>query len=65
MEDIAWKREWFINFPLYPVTFWKSIENQRKFFHEIAAEFSIKSALDWKRITAALVRKKGGQVVIR
>lgn len=60
--EVEWRPEWFINARKYAQGHWDSQENQRKFLDIIALQYNIINPSDWKRVTAALLRSKGGQV---
>jgi hypothetical protein len=58
--EVEWKREWF----QYPPNYWKSKENQRHFFDELATEFGINEPKEWGKITVNQVAEKGGRGII-
>lgn len=61
-QDIEWKREWFVNLPLIPKNHWESMENQRKFFEELAVHVNAKNPRDWRKISTTLIKHRGGLV---
>lgn len=45
--------------------FWKSIDNQKKFFDAFARDFGIKTNKDWGSVTYQdIVRKGGGSLLV-
>ena len=47
-------------FPQVPDGYWNNIENQKKFFDQLAAKWNIQKADDWNKVTLAMVTKEGG-----
>lgn len=44
-------------------TFWNNEENIRGFLDKIAREYHVEHVTQWKRITASLIKSKGGNVI--
>jgi hypothetical protein len=40
--------------------YWKSIENQKAFFDELAIKWNIQKVDDWNNVSTAMVLKEGG-----
>lgn len=62
LEDIKWKREWFIKLPN---SYWKSMENRKKFLDEVALKLNINSPKDWGKVTQHLCNELGGSGLLR
>lgn len=60
--ETQWRQEWFVNIPKYDPAYFITLENQRKFLDDIASQYVIKSSVEWKRVTSALIKKHGGNV---
>jgi hypothetical protein len=43
-----------------PHKYWKSIENQRLFFDQLANKFGVVRPEDWYRVTGRMVMEEGG-----
>lgn len=61
-RDIEWKREWFPNLPVFPKTYWNSMDNCRMFLDKLAKNYNISSLNDWRKISGNLISRRGGKV---
>lgn len=46
--------------PKTPSDHWKNVENRRRFMDNIAAEFGVRKAEDWQRVSRRAVQEAGG-----
>jgi hypothetical protein len=54
MEEKTWSGE-----------YWSNVNNQRKFFDEVASKLNIQKPEDWYRVTGKTVIKFGGHFIKR
>jgi hypothetical protein len=45
--------------------YWKSKENQKKFFDQLAIKWNIQKPEDWNKVTCGMVLKEGGNFIDR
>lgn len=57
-----WKKDWFSNLPRFRTSHWDSLENCVNFITEIARDSYVNNVVEWKRVTTAMITKKGGLV---
>lgn len=48
-----------------PPLFWESKENERRFLDEVATKYNLESVSDWRKVTASLIKKCGGQGLLK
>lgn len=61
-KDIKWKLEWFQNIPKFPKSFWYSQQNEKLFLELIAKKNRLITSLDWKKLSATVIKRNGGTV---
>lgn len=62
--ETKWKREWFLNIPRFPKSYWNLEDNCIKFMDEIARANNIQVVTDWRKVTLNLIKNKGGSVSV-
>jgi hypothetical protein len=46
-----------------PRGYWNHMQNQKKFFDELAIKWNIQKTDDWNKVTLGMVEKEGGSFV--
>lgn len=59
---MLWKREWFPRIPIFGRSYWDSDENSKKFLDSLAMQYNLQDLGDWRRVSVALIKSKGGRV---
>lgn len=62
-QDIEWKRDWFVFVPRFPKTHWSIPENSRQFMDDVAISSNIRYQSDWRKVSLAVIRNRGGRVI--
>lgn len=58
--DIEWKKDWFSNIPHFPQSYWKSMENRKKYMDELAVKLNISHPSDWGNVSIQRIYELGG-----
>lgn len=62
LPEIEWQVKWFPKVRRFPKRYWNSIENCKKFLEDVALSSNIKEMSDWRKISNAFIRTRGGTV---
>lgn len=62
--DVEWRKEWFVNIPSVPNSYWKSLRNQKQFLDELARNLNIKRPSDWGKLTTRSFSECGGKSIL-
>lgn len=59
-KEVDWKPEWFGYRIHNKEGYWSSLTNQRQFLNNIYQEYNLTSPFQWRTLTSAFIKKKGG-----
>lgn len=63
-SEIKWKKEWFQSLKYVPRSFWRSMENRRRFLDEIKIKLQIFKPSDWGNIPSKRLHDLGAYTLL-